>query len=61
MQPMPKADGHRYASDVAADTVVQELISIVAGSDLPIRVVEDGRMVGVVDRTAVLEALEERR
>ena len=61
MQPMPEADGHRYARDVAADTVVQDLISIVAETDLPIRVVEDGRMVGVVDRTAVLEALEERR
>ena len=61
MQPMPEADGHRYARDVAADTVVQELISIVAETDLPIRVVEDGRMVGVVDRSAVLEALEERR
>jgi glycine betaine/proline transport system ATP-binding protein len=61
MQPTPEADGHRYARDVAADTIVQELISIVAETDLPIRVVEDGRMVGVVDRSAVLEALEERR
>jgi glycine betaine/proline transport system ATP-binding protein len=61
MQPPPATDGHRYAKDVPGDTVVQELISIVAQTDLPIRVVDEGRMVGVVDRSAVLGALEELR
>lgn len=60
MHPAANGDGQQYAQDVTADTVVQDLIAIVAGSELPLRVVDDGAMVGVVDRSAVLEALEER-
>jgi len=60
MHPAANGDGQQYAQDVTADTVVQDLIAIVAGSELPLRVVDGGAMVGVVDRSAVLEALEER-
>ena len=40
-------------------TIVQDLISIVAETDRAIRVVDDGAVVGVVDRAAVMAALVE--
>jgi glycine betaine/proline transport system ATP-binding protein len=46
---------------VAADTVIQELIPVVAEADVTIRVLEGERVVGVVDRTAVMRALVEER
>jgi hypothetical protein len=39
---------------------VQDLIAIVAETDRTIRVVDDGVVVGVVDRDAVMAALVER-
>jgi len=44
---------------VAPATSVQDLISIVAETDRTIRVVDDGAVVGVVDRAAVMAALVE--
>jgi glycine betaine/proline transport system ATP-binding protein len=44
---------------VAPDTVLQDLIAIVAGADRTIRVVDDGAVLGVVDRAAVMAALVE--
>ena len=44
---------------VAPETIVQDLIAIVAETDRTIRVVDDGAMVGVVDRDAVMAALVE--
>ena len=44
---------------VAPGTIVQDLISIVAETDRTIRVVDDGAVVGVVDRAAVMAALVE--
>ena len=44
---------------VAPETIVQDLIAIVAETDRTIRVVEDGAVVGVVDRDAVMAALVE--
>jgi glycine betaine/proline transport system ATP-binding protein len=47
---------------VAPTTVVQELIPMVAdGNDRPIRVVDGDRLLGVVDRSAVMNALIEAR
>jgi hypothetical protein len=40
---------------------VQELLPLVAGSDAEIRVVEGDRVVGVVDRGAVMSSLIEER
>jgi glycine betaine/proline transport system ATP-binding protein len=54
-------DGERYARDVSADTVVQELIPMLADSELPLRVVDGGEAVGVVDRAAVMHAMMEQR
>ena len=44
---------------VAPQTIVQDLIAIVAETDRTIRVVEDGAVVGLVDRDAVMAALVE--
>jgi glycine betaine/proline transport system ATP-binding protein len=44
---------------VAPETNVQDLIAIVAETDRTIRVVDDGAVVGVVDRGAVMAALVE--
>ncbi|GIU97992.1 MAG: glycine/betaine ABC transporter ATP-binding protein [Actinomycetota bacterium] len=44
---------------VRTDTLVQALIPIVADADRTIRVVDDDRVVGVVDRTDVMRALVE--
>jgi len=32
-------------------------VSVIAGSEHPVRAVDDGKVVGVVDRTAVLNAI----
>ncbi len=59
---MRPANGHAEPADgpsVAPDTVVQELIAMVAEADRTIRVVDDGATLGVVDRTAVMSALIE--
>ena len=47
------------AHTVAPETIVQDLIAIVAETDRTIRVVDDGAVVGVVDRDAVMAALVE--
>jgi hypothetical protein len=50
-----------YAGDVDAGEVVQSLLAKVAQEDRPFRVIDGGSQVGVVDRTAVLEAMIEER
>ncbi len=61
MLPVPSGDGRTYGPDVAADTVVQELIPVVARKDEVLRVVEGGQVIGIVDREAVMAALIEDR
>jgi glycine betaine/proline transport system ATP-binding protein len=59
---MRSANGERdFAGDVDASEVVQDLLAKVAEENRPFRVVDDGRQVGVVDRTAVLAAMIEER
>ena len=48
-----------YAGDVAASTVIQDLLPRVVNEHRPYRVIDDDRQVGVVDRTAVLAAMVE--
>lgn len=60
-RPIPAGNGVDYAGDVAADTVVQELIASFAASDRPMRVIDGGHVVGMVDRSAVMTALVEDR
>jgi glycine betaine/proline transport system ATP-binding protein len=53
-----------YAGDgpiVEPETVIQALIPMVAESDRTIRVIEDGTVIGVVDRKAVMAAMIEVR
>jgi glycine betaine/proline transport system ATP-binding protein len=49
------------ASTVPADTIVQDLIPLVAGSDAELHVVDGDQVVGVVDRRAVMSSLIEER
>jgi len=57
----PGSDGHGDGPAVAPDTVVQELISMVAGADATIRVVDGDAVIGLVDRDAVMASLIEDR
>jgi glycine betaine/proline transport system ATP-binding protein len=53
-EPAPEeVDGPR----LPVDTTVRRAVPTIAGSDRPICAVEDGAVVGVVDRTAVLDAI----
>ena len=53
--------GGDYAGDVAAATIVQDLLPRVVNEHRPYRVVDGDAQIGVVDRTAVLEAMIEAR
>ncbi len=55
----PLNGSHASSADVGPETTLVELLPIVARSEDPVRVVEDGRPIGVVDRAAVLEAMVE--
>lgn len=46
-----------FAGDVASGTKVRDVVPLIARSDLPVRVVDSGRTVGVVDRVAVLSVI----
>ena len=48
-----------YAGDVAAGTVVQDVLPLMVTSDRPYRVVDGTTQVGIIDRTAVLTAMVE--
>jgi len=59
---MRSANGDgEYAGDVAAATIVQDLLPRVVNEHRPYRVVDGDGEVGVGDRTAVLEAMIEAR
>ena len=38
-------------------TTVKDAVPVVASTDEPVRAVEDGRVVGIVDRVAILRAM----
>jgi glycine betaine/proline transport system ATP-binding protein len=52
-------DGSGDGPTVTPETVVQEMLSIVADSDRTIRVIEGDRVIGLVDRAALMHALLE--
>jgi len=54
-------DGHGDGPTVTPDTVVQDLLPLVADSDEVVRVVDGDDVLGVVDRRAVLGSLMEER
>jgi len=52
----PPSDGP-FAGEVAAGTKIREAVGLVARSELPVRVVADGRTVGTIDRVGVLSVV----
>jgi glycine betaine/proline transport system ATP-binding protein len=52
------ADGEALdGPEVPPGTVIQEIVPMVAATDTPVRVVEDGRLLGVVGRAEVLDVV----
>ena len=51
----------RRARSSPVTTTVRDAVPVVAATDGPVRAIEDGRVVGVVDRVTVLEAMAEGR
>jgi glycine betaine/proline transport system ATP-binding protein len=54
-------EGNGEAPSVASETVVQDLLPLVADSDRVLKVVEGDTVIGVIDRSAVMAALIEER
>jgi glycine betaine/proline transport system ATP-binding protein len=59
MAPVSVGNGQTYGGDISPDTVIQDLLPLVASSDLPLRVIEGDATIGVIDRSAVLTAMLE--
>ena len=57
----PPVDGHGDGPTVTPDTIVQDLLALVAESDHVLRVVDGGALIGLVDRRAVMASLIEDR
>jgi glycine betaine/proline transport system ATP-binding protein len=55
----PAEGASDYAGDVAAATVVQDLLPMVVEEHRPYRVIDGDAQIGIVDRTAVLSAMIE--
>jgi glycine betaine/proline transport system ATP-binding protein len=52
----PVAGDDMTGAAVPVETIVRDAVPMVAASDRPLRAVADGKVVGVVDRLAVLNA-----
>ena len=52
-EPGEESDG----PELDVSTTVRDAVPVLAGSEKPVRAVQDGRVVGVVDRVAVLKAI----
>jgi glycine betaine/proline transport system ATP-binding protein len=53
----PRPGEEAGGPELDVHTTVKEAVPVVAGTEQPVRAVEHGRMVGVVDREAVLNAM----
>jgi len=53
----PRPDDALDGPEFPADAIIRTAIHAAAGTTKPIRVVEDGKLVGVIDRAAILEAV----
>ena len=51
------APGETDGPTLPVETTVRRAIPVIAGSERPVQAVENGKVVGVVDRTAVLNAI----
>src|SRR4051812_28863211 len=54
-EPGESSDG----PELPVTTTLKDAVPVVASTDLPVRAVKDGKVVGIVDRVAVLRALAE--
>ncbi len=52
----PNADDDLSGPTAPVDEVVRDVVALVADNPKPVRVMDGGRMVGVIDRVAVLRA-----
>jgi glycine betaine/proline transport system ATP-binding protein len=53
VEPGDPLDGPEFP----AATVIRDALHVAAATDKPIRVVDDGALLGVVDRAAILESI----
>jgi glycine betaine/proline transport system ATP-binding protein len=56
----PTANDDLSGPTAPIDEVVRDVVSLVADNPKPVRVMDNDRMVGIVDRVAVLRADEAR-
>jgi glycine betaine/proline transport system ATP-binding protein len=56
----PRSGEDEGGPELDVTTKVKDAVSVVADTDRPVRAVEDGRVVGVVDREAILRAMTDR-
>jgi glycine betaine/proline transport system ATP-binding protein len=49
--------GETDGPSLPVDTTVRHAVPVIVGSDRPVQAVDNGKVVGVVDRTAVLKAI----
>jgi glycine betaine/proline transport system ATP-binding protein len=56
MRPPEKGED-KHGPELDVRTTVKDAVPVIAASERPVRAVEDGRVVGVVDRVMVLEAI----
>ncbi len=52
-----RPDDDLGGAEVGPDRVLRDVVPLIARDERPLRVVEDGRLVGVVDRASVLDAV----
>jgi glycine betaine/proline transport system ATP-binding protein len=55
----PRGDEATAGPELPLTTTLKEAVPVVASSDHPVRAVKDGKVVGVVDRDAILRAIAE--
>jgi glycine betaine/proline transport system ATP-binding protein len=53
----PEKGEDRHGPELDVRTTVKDAVPVIAASERPVRAVEDGKVVGVVDRVMVLEAI----
>jgi glycine betaine/proline transport system ATP-binding protein len=53
----PRPGEPTQGPELDVTTTVQDAVPVVAASSNPVRAIEHGRLVGLVDRVAVLEAM----
>jgi len=54
-------DEQRGGPTLEVTTTVRDAVPVLAASEIPVRVVEGGEVVGIVDRVAVLRAIAGER